>query len=49
VVKTKGRGLEPAFLIAPQAITKANYKVLFTSGFLKRSDVCNGEYKQFCK
>jgi D-xylose transport system substrate-binding protein len=48
-VKTKGRSLEPAFLIAPQSITKANYKLLFTSGFLKKADVCNGTYAQFCK
>ena len=48
-IKTKGRSLEPAFLIKPQAITKANYKVLFTSGFLKKSDVCNGTYTQYCK
>jgi D-xylose transport system substrate-binding protein len=48
-VKTKGRGAEPAILIAPQSITKANYKLLFTSGFLKKSDVCVGEFKKFCK
>jgi D-xylose transport system substrate-binding protein len=48
-VKTKGRAIEPAFLIAPQSITKANYKLLFTSGFLKKSDVCNGTYTQYCK
>jgi D-xylose transport system substrate-binding protein len=48
-VKTKGRSVEPAYLIAPQSITKANYKLLFTSGFLKKSDVCNGTYTQFCK
>jgi ABC-type xylose transport system substrate-binding protein len=48
-VKTKGRSLEPAFLIAPQSITKANYKLLFTSGFLKKKDVCNGEFAQYCK
>jgi D-xylose transport system substrate-binding protein len=48
-VKTKGRSLEPAYLIAPQSITKANYKLLFTSGFLKKSDVCNGTYTQYCK
>ena len=47
-VKTKGRSVEPAFLIAPQSITKANYTILFTSGFLKKSDVCNGEYAQYC-
>jgi D-xylose transport system substrate-binding protein len=48
-VKTKGRSTEPAFLIAPQSITKANYKLLFTSGFLKKGDVCNGNYTQYCK
>jgi D-xylose transport system substrate-binding protein len=49
VVKTKGRGIEKAYLIPPQSITKANYKLLFTSGFLKRGDVCNGDYAQYCK
>jgi D-xylose transport system substrate-binding protein len=48
-VKTKGRSTEKAYLIAPQSITKANYKLLFTSGFLKKSDVCNGSYTQYCK
>ena len=48
-VKTKGRGLEPAYLIPPESITKANYKKLFTAGFLKRSEVCVGVYKKFCK
>jgi D-xylose transport system substrate-binding protein len=48
-VKTKGRSVEPAYLIAPQAITKANYKLLFTSGFLKKGDVCNGTYAKYCK
>jgi D-xylose transport system substrate-binding protein len=38
-VKTKGRSPEPAILIAPQSITKKNYKILFTSGFLKKKDV----------
>ena len=48
-IKTKGRSLEKAYLIAPQSITKANYKLLFTCGFLKKSDVCNGSYTQYCK
>jgi hypothetical protein len=30
-------------------ITKANYTVLFTSGYLKKKDVCNGTYAQYCK
>jgi D-xylose transport system substrate-binding protein len=47
-VTTKGRPKELAYLIAPQMITKSNYKLLFTSGFLKKKDVCNGEYAQYC-
>ena len=31
-VTTKGRAKEPAYLIPPQTITKANYKLLFTAG-----------------
>jgi D-xylose transport system substrate-binding protein len=48
-VKTKGRSAEPAYLIPPQSITKANWKLLVTGGFLKRSDICNGEFAKFCK
>ena len=48
-VKTKGRGLEPAYLIPPQAITKANWKKLITSGWFKRSEICNGKYTRYCK
>jgi D-xylose transport system substrate-binding protein len=39
----------PAFIIPPQSITKANYKILFTAGYLKPSKVCVGTYKKFCK
>ena len=38
----------PAFIIAPVAITKANYKQLF-NGYLKRSKVCIGTYAKYCK
>jgi D-xylose transport system substrate-binding protein len=48
-VHTKGRSIEKAYLIPPQSITKSNYKLLFTSGFLKKGDVCNGSYAQYCK
>ena len=48
-IKTKGRAPEKTILIAPQSITKSNYKLLFTSGFLKKSDVCNGSYAKYCK
>jgi D-xylose transport system substrate-binding protein len=48
-VKTRGRPVERAYLIAPQAITKANWKQLVTSGFLKKGEICNGKYAQYCK
>jgi D-xylose transport system substrate-binding protein len=38
----------PAYIIAPVAITKANYKILF-KGYLKRSEVCRGKFAQYCK
>jgi D-xylose transport system substrate-binding protein len=38
-----------SILLTPVWITKANYKLLFKEGFLKRSQVCNGQYKKFCK
>ena len=47
-VKTKGRSVEPAYLIPPQSITKANWKLLITGGFLKKGDICNGEFKKYC-
>jgi D-xylose transport system substrate-binding protein len=48
VVTTKGRGPEKAILIAPENINKANFRKLFTSGFLKKKDVCNGTYAKYC-
>jgi len=39
----------PAFIIPPQSITKANYKILFKANYLKKSKVCIGEFKKFCK
>jgi D-xylose transport system substrate-binding protein len=47
VVKN-GTKLLPAFIIPPVSITKANYKQLF-NGYLKRSEVCRGAYRQYCK
>jgi D-xylose transport system substrate-binding protein len=38
----------PAYIIPPVSITKANYEQLF-NGYLKKSDVCVGVYKKFCK
>jgi D-xylose transport system substrate-binding protein len=39
----------PSVLLAPQAITKDNVKVVFDDGFLKASDVCVGKYASLCK
>lgn len=47
-VKNGSKNL-PAFIIPPQAITKANYKTLFTAKYLKKSDVCVGEFAKYCK
>lgn len=38
-----------SILLTPVWITKANYKLLFTEGFLKRKSVCNGQYAKYCK
>ena len=52
-VKTNGttnngqRGV-PSVLAKPVWITKSNYTRLFTDGYLKKSDVCIGTYKQYC-
>lgn len=47
-VPNKGKRT-PAFIIPPQYIDKANYTVLFKAGYLKRSNVCRGEYAKYCK
>ena len=39
----------PSVLLVPKWITKKNYTFLFTDGYLKKSDVCNGVYKKYCK
>jgi D-xylose transport system substrate-binding protein len=43
-----GSKREAAFIIPPVAVTKANWRKLYTGGFLKKSDICNGQYKKFC-
>ena len=49
-IKTKGRSLEPAYLIPPQSITKANWRLLISGAvpYLKKSEICLGEYKKYC-
>jgi len=44
--KTSGT---PSILLNPVWVTKKNYTLLFTEGFLKRSQVCIGIYKKYCK
>jgi len=39
----------PSILLTPIWITGKNYKLLFKEGFVKRSQVCIGQYKKFCK
>jgi D-xylose transport system substrate-binding protein len=39
----------PSIFLKPVSITKKNYKLLFTDGFLKKSQVCIGKYKKYCK
>jgi D-xylose transport system substrate-binding protein len=38
-----------SILLTPVWVTKKNYKLLFAEGFLKRSQVCIGPYKKYCK
>jgi len=44
-----GTRLVPSVIEAPIAVTKANWDLPIRDGYLKRSDVCAGSYKQFCK
>ena len=47
--RKNGTKNEPTLALPVVWITKANYKRLFTDKFLKKSDVCIGVYKQYCK
>jgi len=47
--RPNGKHPEPTNALPVVWITKANYKRLFTDKFLKRSDVCVGTFKQYCK
>jgi D-xylose transport system substrate-binding protein len=37
-----------SILLTPVWVTKANYTLLFKEGFLKKSQVCVGQYKKYC-
>ncbi len=47
--RPNGKKKEPTLTIPVVSITKANYTRLFTDKFLKKSDVCIGKFKQYCK
>jgi D-xylose transport system substrate-binding protein len=47
--RPNGSKKQPTLVIPVVSITKANYTRLFKDKFLKRSDVCSGQYKQYCK
>lgn len=47
--RKNGSKKEPTVQIPVVSITKANYTRLFKDKFLKRSEVCIGEFAKFCK
>jgi len=47
--RMNGSKKEPTLALPVQWITKKNYKQLFAQGWLKRSEVCIGQYKKYCK
>jgi D-xylose transport system substrate-binding protein len=47
--RKNGSKKEPTIALPVISITKANYTRLFKDKFLKKSDVCVGTYKKFCK
>jgi D-xylose transport system substrate-binding protein len=46
--RMNGKTKEPTQTLPVTWITKSNYTQLFTQGFLKKSEVCVGSYKQYC-
>jgi D-xylose transport system substrate-binding protein len=47
-VTNDGKRNVPSVLLTPIAITKNNWNLLISDGFLKKSDVCKGEYAKYC-
>jgi len=43
-----GKLKEKAFIIPPVSLDKKNWTKIYTSGFLKKSDICTGSYKKYC-
>jgi D-xylose transport system substrate-binding protein len=46
--RKNGAKKEPTLVIPVKWITKHNYKQLFQQGWLKKSQVCSGQYKKYC-
>ena len=47
--RMNGKKKEPTLTLPVTWITKKNYTTLFKQKWLKKSDVCVGQYKKFCK
>jgi D-xylose transport system substrate-binding protein len=43
-----GSKKEAAYIIPPVALYKSNWRKIYTSGFLKKSDICKGSYAKYC-
>jgi len=43
-----GKRQVPSVLLKPQAITRDNIDVVIKDGFLKKEDICAGQFAQFC-
>ena len=46
--RPNGKKKQPTYVIPVISITAANYTRLFKDRFLKRSEVCSGEFKKYC-
>jgi D-xylose transport system substrate-binding protein len=46
--RLNGKKKEPTLTLPVTWITKKNYKQLFTQKWLKKSEVCIGQYKKYC-
>ena len=46
--RPNGKTPEPTYAIPVVSITTANFRRLFTDKFLKKSDVCVGEFAKYC-
>ena len=48
VTRFNGKKQVPTVALPVTWITKANVNKLYTDKFIKKSDVCVGEYKKYC-